>query len=87
VLSVKLDALDTANPGCVLRIRRYWPSDLPTFNPVELLDASIREVDPIAAAAIARRARPGLEARTAEPRSLLAGPLPRTGGDSDRCRG
>jgi hypothetical protein len=35
------------------------------FHPVELLDASIRGVDPIAAAG--RRSQDKLEARTAEP--------------------
>ena len=65
VLSVAPDALATSNPGCLLQIRRYWPGDLPMFHPVELLDASIRGVDPIAAAR--RRAPDGLEARTPEP--------------------
>ena len=65
VLSVAPDALATSNPGCLLQIRRYWPGDLPMFHPVELLDASIRGVDPIAAAG--RRAPDGLEARTSEP--------------------
>ncbi|RFU22012.1 (Fe-S)-binding protein [Geodermatophilus marinus] len=73
VLSVAPDALATANPGCLLQIRRYWPGDLPMFHPVELLDASIRGVDPIAAARApgGRRRPPWLrrrhEARTAEP--------------------
>jgi len=69
VLSVAPDAMATANPGCLLQIRRYWPGDLPMFHPVELLDASIRGVDPIAAAT-ARGGRPRLEARTAEPGSF-----------------
>jgi glycolate oxidase iron-sulfur subunit len=64
VLSVGPDALATANPGCLLQIRRYWPGELPMFHPVELLDASIRGVDPIAAG---RRDRPRRDARTAEP--------------------
>jgi glycolate oxidase iron-sulfur subunit len=66
VLSVAPDALATSNPGCLLQIRRYWPGDLPMFHPVELLDASIRGVDPIAATA-GRRALDKLDARTAEP--------------------
>jgi glycolate oxidase iron-sulfur subunit len=64
VLKVEPDALATANPGCLLQIRRYWPGDLPMFHPVELLDASIRGVDPIASAS---RDRPRLDARTTEP--------------------
>jgi glycolate oxidase iron-sulfur subunit len=65
VLAVRPDALATANPGCLLQIRRYWPGDLPMFHPVELLDASIRGVDPIAATR--RRPRDGVEAGTSEP--------------------
>lgn len=65
VLSVAPDALATANPGCLLQIRRYWPGDLPMFHPVELLDASIRGVDPVTARG--GRHRPRLDARTAEP--------------------
>ncbi|HYO36877.1 MAG TPA: heterodisulfide reductase-related iron-sulfur binding cluster [Geodermatophilus sp.] len=70
VLAVEPDALATANPGCLLQIRRYWPGELPMFHPVELLDASIRGVDPIAAAATARRGRPRRDARTSEPGSF-----------------
>jgi len=47
VLRVEPDALTTANPGCLLQIRRQLP-ELPMFHPVELLDASIRGVDPFA---------------------------------------
>jgi glycolate oxidase iron-sulfur subunit len=65
VLSVGPDALATSNPGCLLQIRRYWPGDLPMFHPVELLDASIRGVDPIDAAR--RRSLNRLEAGTSEP--------------------
>ncbi len=54
VQAVQPDALATANPGCLLQIRRYLQdeadSDLPMFHPVELVDASIRGIDPIAAA-------------------------------------
>jgi glycolate oxidase iron-sulfur subunit len=66
VLSVAPDALATANPGCLLQIRRYWPGELSMFHPIELLDASIRGVDPIAATT-GRRERPRRDARTAEP--------------------
>ena len=65
VLSVAPDALATSNPGCLLQIRRYWPGNLPMFHPIELLDASIRGVDPIGAAK--GRAQDALDARTAEP--------------------
>jgi glycolate oxidase iron-sulfur subunit len=66
VSAVAPDALATANPGCLLQIRRYLPADLPMFHPMELVDASIRGIDPI-------RARPrhggpgGYDARTPEP--------------------
>ena len=54
VQAVQPDALATANPGCLLQIRRYLQdeadSDPPMFHPVELVDASIRGIDPIAAA-------------------------------------
>ncbi|MGK5683827.1 heterodisulfide reductase-related iron-sulfur binding cluster [Actinoplanes sp. URMC 104] len=49
VVSVLPDALATANPGCLLQIRRYLPEDLPMFHPIELIDASIRGIDPIRA--------------------------------------
>jgi glycolate oxidase iron-sulfur subunit len=44
VLAVSPDALATANPGCLLQIRRYLPGELPLFHPIELVDASIRNV-------------------------------------------
>ena len=66
VLSVRPDALATSNPGCLLQIRRFWPGDLPMFHPVELLDASIRGVDPIDAVG-RRRQLERYDARTAEP--------------------
>ena len=65
--AVSPDAVATANPGCLLQIRRYLDSGVPLFHPVELVDASIRGVDPVQE----RRgpARPGrqLDARTSEP--------------------
>ncbi len=51
VLAVAPDAVATANPGCLLQIRRYLPGELPLFHPVELVDASIRGVNPIRAVA------------------------------------
>jgi glycolate oxidase iron-sulfur subunit len=66
VLSVAPDALATANPGCLLQIRRYLPRDVPLFHPIQLVDASIRGIDPIGA----HHRRDGseqYEARTPEP--------------------
>jgi glycolate dehydrogenase iron-sulfur subunit len=66
VLSVAPDALATANPGCLLQIRRYLPGEVPLFHPIQLVDASIRGVDPIRA----RERRDGsgqYDARTSEP--------------------
>jgi glycolate oxidase iron-sulfur subunit len=51
VMSVEPDAVATANPGCLLQMRRYGPGTLPMFHPVELVDASIRGIDPIRAGA------------------------------------
>jgi glycolate oxidase iron-sulfur subunit len=36
----------TANPGCLLQIRRHLP-EVPLLHPVQLVDASIRNLDPI----------------------------------------
>ncbi len=47
VMSVSPDAVATANPGCLLQMRRYLPGEVPMFHPIELVDASIRGVDPI----------------------------------------
>ncbi len=40
------DVLVTANPGCLLQIRKYLEGELPMLHPVQLLDASIRGVRP-----------------------------------------
>jgi len=40
-------AVATGNPGCLLQLRRYLDAAL--FHPVELLDASLRDVDPLSA--------------------------------------
>jgi glycolate oxidase iron-sulfur subunit len=45
IASVRPDAITTANPGCLLQIRRYQSPDddaIPLFHPVQLIDASIR---------------------------------------------
>ena len=40
------DVLVTANPGCLLQIRKYLGEDLPMLHPIQLVDASIRGVRP-----------------------------------------
>jgi glycolate oxidase iron-sulfur subunit len=73
VVSVAPDAVATANPGCLLQIRRYLPRDLPMFHPIELVDASIRGFDPIrdACTVIPRsRRRPRLLHPTQQPRAM-----------------
>ena len=65
MLSVQPDALATSNPGCLLQIRRYWTGELPMFHPIELLDASIRGLDPISAGRRGPNAR--YDARTSQP--------------------
>ena len=40
------DLLVTANPGCLLQIRKYLEGELPMLHPVQLIDASIRGVRP-----------------------------------------
>jgi glycolate oxidase iron-sulfur subunit len=48
VRSVQPDAVATANPGCLLQLRKHLGADaLPLFHPVELIDASIRGVNPL----------------------------------------
>jgi glycolate dehydrogenase iron-sulfur subunit len=65
VISVAPDAVVTANPGCLLQIGRYLPGQMPMFHPIQLVDASIRGVDPIGARE--RRAPASHDARTPEP--------------------
>jgi glycolate oxidase iron-sulfur subunit len=40
------DVLVTANPGCLLQIRKYLEGSLPMLHPIQLVDASIRGVRP-----------------------------------------
>ena len=47
--STRTDAVVTSNAGCLLQIRRYLDAGVPLFHPVQLVDASIRGVDPIRA--------------------------------------
>src|SRR3954470_3970594 len=49
ILSTQPDAVATSNAGCLLQIRRYLDAGIPLFHPVEIIDASIRGVDPVAA--------------------------------------
>ncbi len=48
ILSVEPDVIATANAGCLLQIRRYLDPSTPLFHPVQLVDFSIRGVDPLA---------------------------------------
>jgi glycolate oxidase iron-sulfur subunit len=49
--AVEPQVVATANPGCLLQIRRYMgDGEVPLFHPVELVDASIGGMDLLAAA-------------------------------------
>ena len=50
IASTGPDAVVTSNAGCLLQIRRYLDAGVPLFHPVQLIDASIRGIDPIVAA-------------------------------------
>jgi glycolate oxidase iron-sulfur subunit len=54
ILSTQPDAVTTGNPGCLLQIARYLDG-VPLFHPVELIDASIRGVNPLGASAADRQ--------------------------------
>ncbi|MQB01782.1 MAG: glycolate oxidase, partial [Actinobacteria bacterium] len=43
ILATGAQAVVTANPGCLLQLRRYL--DLPLYHPVQVVDASIRGKD------------------------------------------
>ncbi|TPG35000.1 (Fe-S)-binding protein [Mycolicibacterium hodleri] len=47
IITTAPDAVVTSNAGCLLQIRRYLDAGVPLFHPVQLIDASIRGVDPI----------------------------------------
>ena len=47
IASVAPDAVVTANAGCLLQIGRHTNGGIPMFHPVELVDASIRGVNPL----------------------------------------
>jgi len=62
------DAIATSNAGCLLQIRRYLDGDVPLFHPIELIDASIRGIDPIRVrSGDAASPQPEHNARTQEP--------------------
>ncbi|CAN7697824.1 heterodisulfide reductase-related iron-sulfur binding cluster [Mycolicibacterium frederiksbergense] len=46
ILGLRPDAVTTGNPGCLLQIARYLDG-VPLFHPIELIDASIRGVNPL----------------------------------------
>jgi len=50
IASTQPDIVVTANAGCLLQIRRYLTGDVPLMHPVQLVDASIRGVEPLAGA-------------------------------------
>lgn len=45
--AVSPDVVVTANAGCLLQIRRFLDDGIPLLHPVQLVDASIRGVDPL----------------------------------------
>jgi len=49
ILSVAPDGIATANPGCLLQIRRYLEQPIPLYHPVQLVDFSLRGIDPFSA--------------------------------------
>ncbi|MGH3311985.1 MAG: (Fe-S)-binding protein [Streptomyces sp.] len=46
VRAIAPDAVVTANPGCLLQIARHLDKPLPVLHPVQVIDASIRGVQP-----------------------------------------
>ena len=60
VLATGPDLVATANPGCLLQLRRYLPPSLPLAHPVEILDRSLH----------GRCDLPGLVVDTAGPWSM-----------------
>ncbi|MGH8908408.1 MAG: (Fe-S)-binding protein [Egibacteraceae bacterium] len=45
ILAARPDAVATANPGCLLQLRRYLPG-MPLAHPVQILDCSLQGKDP-----------------------------------------
>ncbi|NYJ76181.1 heterodisulfide reductase-related iron-sulfur binding cluster [Allobranchiibius huperziae] len=48
IVSVEPDMIATANPGCLLQIRRYLDPAVKLYHPVQLVDFSIRGINPLA---------------------------------------
>lgn len=46
VRAAQVDLVATANPGCLLQLRRHLGAGIPLVHPIEVLDASLRGVDP-----------------------------------------
>ncbi|MGH9102560.1 MAG: heterodisulfide reductase-related iron-sulfur binding cluster, partial [Acidimicrobiales bacterium] len=72
VRAAAADVVVSANPGCLLQLRRHLGPQPPLAHPVELLDASIRGVNPWPAGDLGLSGSPG---RDREP---LAGSAPRS---------
>lgn len=47
LVSVAPDMIATANPGCMLQIRRYLDPPVPLYHPVQLVDFSLRGINPL----------------------------------------
>ena len=54
IVSTRPDAVTTGNPGCLLQIARYLDG-VPLFHPIELIDASIRGVNPLGVLEVEQR--------------------------------
>jgi glycolate oxidase iron-sulfur subunit len=62
ILGTRPDAVTTGNPGCLLQIARYLDG-VPLLHPIELIDASIRGVNPLAPADLQPKTLPLRTAR------------------------
>ncbi len=67
IATTRPDAVVTSNAGCLLQIRRYLDGGVPLFHPIQLVDAAIRGVDPIASTAAATATK-GFAAQAGSPR-------------------
>jgi len=52
IVTTTPDAVVTSNAGCLLQIRRFLDAGIPLFHPIQLVDASIRGLDPIASSKV-----------------------------------
>ena len=57
ISAARPDALATGNPGCLLQIAKHLDTTVPLFHPIQLLDAAIAGVDPIASIGSVRSVR------------------------------